>query len=116
MSWSLVVVSFLLAFPTESYMHSSSPPFVLRTLTISSSLAWSVINNERWNHRSVYSNVSWTSPINTRVNLRLVTHLPDLRSFLSPSRQMILCQTVMNCYSLFLAHRLTISPARFPRL
>jgi hypothetical protein len=33
-----LVVSFLLAFPQISYMHSSSPPFVLHALPISSSL------------------------------------------------------------------------------
>jgi hypothetical protein len=32
--------SFLLAFPTISYMHSFSRPFVLHTLPISSSLTW----------------------------------------------------------------------------
>jgi hypothetical protein len=32
------VVSFLLAFPPVSFMHSSSPPFVLHALPISSSL------------------------------------------------------------------------------
>jgi hypothetical protein len=35
------VVSFLLAFPQISYIHSSSPPFVLHSLPISSSLTWS---------------------------------------------------------------------------
>jgi hypothetical protein len=35
------VVSFLLNFPPISYMHSSSPPFVLHALPISSSLTWS---------------------------------------------------------------------------
>jgi hypothetical protein len=36
-----LVVSFLLAFPPISYMHFSSPPFVLHTLPIPSSLSWS---------------------------------------------------------------------------
>jgi hypothetical protein len=36
-----LVVSFLLAFPPISYMHSSSPPLVLHALSISSSLTWS---------------------------------------------------------------------------
>jgi hypothetical protein len=35
------VVSFLLDFPPISYMHSSSPPFVLHALPISSALTWS---------------------------------------------------------------------------
>jgi hypothetical protein len=35
-----LVVSFLLAFPPISYMSSSSPPFVLHSLSISSSLTW----------------------------------------------------------------------------
>jgi hypothetical protein len=35
------VVSFLLAYPKISYMHSFSPPFVLHALSISSSLTWS---------------------------------------------------------------------------
>jgi hypothetical protein len=38
------VVSFLLDFPPISYMHSSSPPFVLHALPISSSLTWWVDN------------------------------------------------------------------------
>jgi hypothetical protein len=36
-----LVVSFLLAFPPISYMHSSSPPFVLHALPISSFFTWS---------------------------------------------------------------------------
>jgi hypothetical protein len=36
-----LVVPFLLAFPPISYMHCSSPPFVLHALPISSSLTWS---------------------------------------------------------------------------
>jgi hypothetical protein len=36
------VVSFLLAFPPISYIHSSSPPFVLHAPAISSILAWSL--------------------------------------------------------------------------
>jgi hypothetical protein len=36
-----LVVSFLLAFPPISYMHSFSPTFVLHTLPTSSSLTWS---------------------------------------------------------------------------
>jgi hypothetical protein len=36
-----LVVSFLLAFPPDSYTHSSSPPFMLHALPISSSLTWS---------------------------------------------------------------------------
>jgi hypothetical protein len=35
-----LVVSFLLAFPPISYMHCSSPPFVLYALPISSSLTY----------------------------------------------------------------------------
>jgi hypothetical protein len=35
-------VSYLLAFPPISYMHSASPPFMLHALPISSSLTWSV--------------------------------------------------------------------------
>jgi hypothetical protein len=34
------VVSFLLAFPPISYMHSCSPTFMLHALPISSSLTW----------------------------------------------------------------------------
>jgi hypothetical protein len=37
----ILVVSFLLAFPSISYMHSSSPPFMLHVLPISFSLTWS---------------------------------------------------------------------------
>jgi hypothetical protein len=40
-SWVFLVVSFLLAFPPISYMHSPSPPFVLHALPISSSFTWS---------------------------------------------------------------------------
>jgi hypothetical protein len=41
-SWSVfLVVSFLLAFPQISYMHSSSLSFLLHALPISSSLTWS---------------------------------------------------------------------------
>jgi hypothetical protein len=36
-----LVVSFLLAFPPVSYMHSSSSPLVLHALPISSSFTWS---------------------------------------------------------------------------
>jgi hypothetical protein len=36
-----LVVSFLLAFPPKSYMHSSSPPFMLYIMPISCSLTWS---------------------------------------------------------------------------
>jgi hypothetical protein len=35
------VVSFCLAFPPISYMRSSSPPFLLHALPISSFIAWS---------------------------------------------------------------------------
>jgi hypothetical protein len=35
------VVSFLLAFPANSYMHSSWSPFLLHALSISSFLTWS---------------------------------------------------------------------------
>jgi hypothetical protein len=35
------VVSFLLAFPPIFHIHSSSPPFVLHAVSISSSLTWS---------------------------------------------------------------------------
>jgi hypothetical protein len=35
-----LVVSFLLTFPPISYVHSSSPPFVLHSLPISPSLTW----------------------------------------------------------------------------
>jgi hypothetical protein len=37
-----VMVSFLLAFPSILYMHSSFPPFVLHALPISSYLTWSL--------------------------------------------------------------------------
>jgi hypothetical protein len=36
-----LVVSFLLAFPPISYMHSSSPPFVLHALPLTTILTWS---------------------------------------------------------------------------
>jgi hypothetical protein len=39
--WPRHFVHFLLAFPPTTYMHSSSPPFVLYALSISSSLTWS---------------------------------------------------------------------------
>jgi hypothetical protein len=39
-----LVVSFLLAFPPISYMHSSPPPFVLHALPISSSFTWSFLS------------------------------------------------------------------------
>jgi hypothetical protein len=52
------VVSFLLAFPPISYMHSQSPPFVLHALPISSSLTWFNMANEINSlHRN--TNIQW---------------------------------------------------------
>jgi hypothetical protein len=56
-----LVVSFLLAFPPISYMHSSSPPFVLHALPITSALLVennnSILPGENIEKETVYSNL-----------------------------------------------------------